>query len=276
MKKVLVAVACLLAGMALAAVVLPMMGVDLWWLGGYDHRSYDITEGFHSVTIQGGPCDVDVFCSYDGQGFVAVTERRPATQIEVIDGVLTVTRPQKLAWYERIHLFTSQEPYISVGLPGPALDDLTVMTGSGDVYVGEDVAAENAVFYTDSGDVSAYAAVGGDLEIGTASGDVYVSGMSPRTVSVSTASGDVSMDSVTAEGAVTATASSGDVWLWDCDGASFDLSAASGDITGYFLTPKRFQASSSSGDVHVPPSVDGGTVTASAASGGVWLEITEE
>lgn len=269
MKKVLIAVACLLAGMLLAAAVLPMAGIDIWR---YSFRDYDVTEPFDSVVVQGGPCDVGIYGSYDGSSSVYVREKRAIARISVEDGVLTVTRPQKAAWYEMFQ----ERPYITVYLPETALGDLTVTTGSGDVDLSDGMVFQNAAVSTASGDVSIYAGVSGDLEVETSSGDIYVSDVSPRTVGLTSASGDVSVSGVVAGGAVAVTTASGDIDLWDCDGAGFDLTAASGDITAYFLTPKAFHADTDSGSVHTYGSdPDGGPVTAATASGDIWLEITE-
>lgn len=239
MKKIIIAVVCIAVGMVLALVMLPALGIQMTWLDAMrvDTRTVDVLEDFDRISIRGVNYDISMYPSYYSNDAcrVHVCERGSGTAVQVVDGTLTITRSEDRPWYERLHLWSGGDEYVSIYLP-------------------ED-------FH-------------GTVDVDTVSGDVYLDDMALRDLTVASTSGDIYLNSVTAENAMDLDSVSGYVWLWNCDGNSVTIDTVSGDVTGYFLTPKNFQASSTSGSVNAPrPDKTAGTCRVATVSGDIWLDL---
>lgn len=279
MKRVFQAVALVIVGMLLALLVLPHFGFDFGFLGSFrpQSNSRTVNEPFDAIQIRGGVCDVDVSTSYDGRCQVYVRDLDgTSAPVRVEDGTLTVAGGGERSWLEKLKVLDEGERYISISLPEDMVCALTVETGSGDIYVSDELTFTNASVTADSGDISFHAGVEGEAALGTGSGDIYMSTLSLGSLTARTDSGELDLDGVTASGAVELSSGSGDIWLWDCDGESFQIGTDSGDVSASFLRRMDFVTDSDSGNVDAPlPDRSAGRCQVTTGSGDIWLYVED-
>lgn len=295
MKKVLIAVGCLLLGMALAVVIMPLAGVDLGWLTGkFETQIYDLTEPFEALEVDAANCDVFLYRERSYPGGVYIQEGRGiACRVEIVDGVLTISWAQSWPWLDKLFFWRDDEQTLSVYLPERVYERLSVRTTSGDIYISDGLSPSQVDIRTDSGYVSVWNMRGGELCVETGSGsvslsdseltaaaftagsgEVWLSQVELGALTAETGSGDIGLDWVESEGEMTLRAGSGDIDLWDSDAAALSIETGSGDIRAFLLSPKRFEAHSDSGDVTAPASDESaGLCKAVSGSGDIYFQI---
>lgn len=297
MKKALLAVGCLLLGMALAVVILPYTGVDLGWLTGRSETQiYDLIEPFTAMDVDAANCDVFLYRDRGYPGGVYIQEGRGITsQVEIEDGNLTIRWAQSWPWLDKLFFWKDDDQYLSVYLPEGTYECLRICTTSGDIYASEGLSPSRMEFSTDSGYISVWDMRDGEMHVESASGnvsvsdcalasadfsagsgEVWLSQVELDTLTAETGSGDISLDWVEAAGEVTLRSGSGNIELWDSDAAALDLETGSGDIRGFLMSPKRFEVTGGSGDAVVPPSdEDGGLCRVTGGSGDIYFKIEQ-
>lgn len=298
MKKTLMAIGLILAGMLLAAIVLPAFGVSFGWLRSMtlQSRIREIGESFDRVSIDSGACDVFLYKS-DSSSCELYTQEggHVDCSVEVADGTLSVSWSDGRRWYERLTSGKNEYLAVSIYLPKRVYESLDIRTDSGTVYGPDRVGFESMRITTDSGDVSLWDGEWGDMELTSdsgyisvqnseakkvavtgGSGGVSIGGMELEELAVTSDSGDVSVDAVEAAGAIQVTSGSGDIWLWESDGASVSLESDSGDIDASLLTSKALDAHTRSGDSRLDASNPaGGPCTVRSDSGDIRISFED-
>lgn len=294
MKKALIAIGFILAGMVLAVLILPAFGIGFSWLipSRLDTEIYTISQPFTELDVKADGCDVFLYRSSDDQAEVYMSEdKRTDCRVEVENGVLIVRWERQSAWTDKFR--SHENPSLSVYLPGRSGDTLRIEGTSGHVYASGRFSPEMLTITTESGDVSVWDLQGGEAVFKSASGDISFSDSEAAAVSVDSssgaiwmsdveleslqafnASGEISLDDVQASGEVKLYTQSGSIYMLDCDGGSFDICSVSGNVSGNLLSPKQFEASSVSGHVSVPQSdSSAGLCKILTSSGGVHIEV---
>lgn len=282
MRKVLTAIALIIAGMALAIAVLPTLGIDFSWLSNrYEIEIYQFDEPVRQVIVQGADWDVFINPSFGGDELEVFTseQSRNYCDVDVTDGVLTVTRTDNRSWLDRLELGREAYPYISLYLPEGSYELLALQTDSGNIYMSYDegyLAFDTVQLESGSGWIHYNDCPAETITARSGSGDVRLNEVTAGTVDVTTTSGDIDFDSTAVSGELTAETTSGDIWFWDSDAGSLQLKTASGDVWGNLLTPKNFETHTTSGDVDVPDSdKSAGLCSITTSSGDIRLQVDE-
>ncbi|GAA0577065.1 DUF4097 family beta strand repeat protein [Kribbella sandramycini] len=181
-------------------------------------------------------------------------------RFEIADGELIVEQRKDRRYATR------RGPEIHVRIATPAVVELRVQTGSGDLSARVPVGATRVV--TGSGDVRLQD-VEGDLAVRTGSGDVRVGNVS-GTAKGTTGSGSIDIAAVGA--AIGLSTGSGDVRVGDAAGQA-SIKVGSGDITIERIRDHSI-ATSGSGDVVVEVA-DGPSIQAETARGDVRVGVPD-
>ena len=161
-------------------------------------------------------------------------------------------------------------------------NNMNLVSGSGNIYVGAEKINQELTVNANSGNVRVENAEFSDLLIATGSGNISLSSVETSKLISNAASGNIKLSKCVAD-SIKLKTSSGNIILSHCDASELTLESSSGDIKGTILTPKLFVAESSSGNINVPklPSVentDGWAINkcvAKTASGNIRLEVDD-
>ena len=303
----ILALLMLMSGSALVFYALYSTGFDWNKLTiNEENETYDqsVTQTFQKIQIDAKQVDVRVVASSNSRCIVRYKlASRDACAIKTDDGVLHVTcnAGASAPLYKRF--WRQDETELTVFLPDKTYDELKIVTGSGDVFVGDTVAFASARAKTGSGDVEFCAPVTDGLSVTTESGDLAVKRTGCKTISVNTgagtvlcencrtdslsvtaSSGDVTISKCTLKNIKANTASgdvfcsqssvselldvtsgSGEITLSDSTADTIQITAKSGDVTGMLCEPMLFDVRSDSGKIELPPS--GGTKSCTVRTG---------
>ena len=277
-KKVwiIVAVCCVVVGLALSVLAFAKMGFRISGLNTttLTTNMYYADEPFSNIEIKDVESDILLLSSQDGTCHVECTESDAIKhQVYVIGDTLTVERTDTRKWYERIGFFWG-DMCIKVYLPEKVYEKLDVTSVSGDICVSDDYADfifGEAVFHTTSGailfdnvaqnglsaqtvsgDICVLNVHGPAVDLKSTSGDIRLSDIQSDALTIKTTSGDIRLGThVLISGPLTIDTTSGDMQLDACDAESLRLDSVSGDIVGTLLSEKHFTVHTTSGDVHV-------------------------
>lgn len=278
------------------------------------HETYDYTVVgmVHDVKIESNGADVRVLRSSTKTCTVrSKAASRECCTAETDDGVLTVTCAfdSSIPWYKRIWFQDNNE--LSVFLPEQGYENLTIHSGSGDVYVSDALSFASANIKTGSGDQEFFAPVtnsltvtssGGDItvkrngcktltavngsglvfcsdckcgsvSVTTASGTVNISKCTLGNVQANTASGEIQFSQIRVSELLEASSSSGGIIYMYSTAENIRFTAKSGDVTGWMIEPMQYDVRSDSGDIVLPPS--GGTHKCTIRTGSGNINLTE-
>lgn len=280
---------------------------------------YAVTDAVREVHIETKQADVRVVQAFDNACSVrAKAASRDSCFVETEDGVLTVIcmDDPSVPWYKRI--WRQDDTTVTVFLPQAvflqekAYENLSVESGSGDVYVSDALTFKGAHVKSGSGDMEFYAPVSGDLSVTSSSGDLAVKRVNCQDLTVSsgsgviacescrcdslavsstsgdvsltacttknmkadTASGEISFTRIAVSEHLNVTSSSGDITYNDSTASSIQIVAKSGDVTGVLQEPMLFDVRSDSGDITVPASDGTSRCSIRTGSGDIAFVLT--
>lgn len=309
----------LVAGGSLCFVALSRASFD-WNKLTFDvqNETYDylVAGTVRDVRIEAKRADVQIArSSTDSCTVRAKLASRDDCTAEIVDSVLTVTCTDKahaMPWYKRI--WRQDDVTLTVFLPDGAYNDLKISSGSGDVFVSDELSFVSVGVKTGSGDQTLYAPVSDDLKATSGSGAIAIGRMGCEKIAAVSESGDISVDSCRSD-SVSATASSGSVSLSGCTvktmqantssgdvvftnvsvsellkvtsssgditftcfkAGEMQITAKSGDVTGVLRETMLFDVRSDSGDVVLPASGGTARCTVRTGSGDVAFALAEE
>lgn len=255
---VLIAIACILVGCAIAMTALAIADFDLAKLSVDTQltNTYPITEDITSFDIRTMSSDIVFAPSPDGTMFVECLETdKHVHDVSVVGETLTIRENNLRKWYEHIGIFY-YDAKVTVYIPNDTeekiFNHLSLNTSSGDIFV-EDPSyrVTNSELHTSSGDILYQAYTIKTLTVGTSSGDVEVNTHPKGIVEIRTVSGDVT--------------------LADMSGSNISVSTSSGNITADFVNALTLNLSSTSGDMYLHSLVSG-SLTTDSSSGDLEID----
>lgn len=259
----------------------------------YETNTYEISEEFHSISVNTDTADLVFAVSPDGTcGVVCYEAQKSRHLVQVRDDTLTITVADEREWYDHIGISIGS-PRITVYLPEKEYASARVNGSTGDVEIPKDFKFESMDISVSTGDICVKGVTAGMLDLSVSTGKVTVVGVSCEgdvTIDVSTGkaevtdvrcknlisagnTGDIVLENVIASEKISVVRTTGDVLLDGCDGAELFLKSSTGAIEGTLLTGKVFLAESSTGSIDVPDTITGGKCEISTGTGDINIRI---
>ena len=313
-KWIITAIVLLVTGIVICGVSFGVLGFDLGKLSTvtYVTNTYDVTEDFRNISMDGDTEDITFLSSEDGNcQVVCREEENEPHNVRVVDQTLTIERKNRKGFRVNIGVAT-ESPSITVYLPEKEYKELAIETDTGDVDIPKDFSFESITADLDTGDMSCLASAEGDIRIGTNTGhislmnvtaagmllssdtgrmeltDVKLSGdleieehtgkvilenVTCRNFISDGDTGDLVMTNVKASGEFNLERNTGDIEFHGCDAETIYVETDTGDVTGTLLTDKVFITETDTGSVDVPKSTDGGRCEISTDTGDIRIEV---
>lgn len=192
--------------------------------------------------------------------------------LENVNGELRVSQKES-RWFFNLFGFGLNQK-LELYLPESYTRSLWVKTGSGDITLLSELAAEELSFHLSSGSLRGDAKIEGErIEAQVASGEISLGEVSCEEYEIGCSSGDIRLASLKGSGEIRS--SSGNVSIGVLDGARHDLRASSGNIR-----LAGFSGSGSvqthSGSIRMDCTALLGDLNLSASSGSVHLNLPQE
>ena len=272
-----VALSCILLGGALFTGVLA--AVD-WDLGGlstmqFEERTYEVTSNFTDIQIETVTADVWLYHTQENKiTVICDANEKIVPEVNVIDGVLTISVKDLRAWYDHIGIcFTV--PKIKIYLPEEEYGKLQIKGTTGDTVISGGFTFESIDISSSTGDVFCWADSRRYIDIRVTTGDIRLEGKTAQSVSLKATTGDISLREIVVAGDLSVTGTTGDVYMEACDAESIYIKMTTGDVECSFLTPKAVSAHTTTGSVDVPDSDSGGSCEIKTTTGDIEVVIKQ-
>ncbi|MBQ9513975.1 MAG: DUF4097 family beta strand repeat protein [Clostridia bacterium] len=277
-------------------------------------NAYELTEEYKNITIDVATTDVYFKVSEDGKTkMVAEEAENEKHTVQIIDGVLTITREDNKKWYEKMFDFGSGAK-LTLYLPNANdFADLNIKVSTGNVAVEKGFIFDNIVLDGSTGNTDIKAVVKGNIGATASTGDISISETTCKTATIkvstgkvflssvsidedlaissstgnitlneltcinlalSVSTGNISLTETVASGKFTASASTGNITFNNFDAETIKITASTGSVRGSIKTDKNFYCTSDTGRVSVPKT-DGGLCDIKVSTGDIVLEISK-
>lgn len=244
----------------------------------YKTERYEITDAFHSISVNISTADITVLPAEDGVARVVCFENEKLPhEVSVVEGVLTVNRvDNRHHWYDYVTIFDFHTPKITVYLPEAAYTALTVKGSTGDVEIARDLEFESITVEATTGDITCYASASGSIRLAASTGDITLQGISAGTVSLSVTTGDITASNLTVAGAMEVTVSTGEAELTSVTCLSLMTTGDTGDLDlDGVLVDGPLSVKRSTGDVSLS-ACDAHELTIETSTGSVTGSLLSE
>ena len=315
-KKILnIALVLIVIGTAVCVFAHRVLGFNLGnsGTGEYVTRTYDVTENFRSISIEGDTEKIDFVLSGDGKCAVVCREEEDwPHEVRVEGDTLKVSRRAEKKWHFADFGIITESPSITVYLPEKEYKALDIDSDTSDVDIPKDFLFGSISVSDDTGDVSCLASAEGKIHIKTDSGDLSMHDLSAGGMRLISDTGNVEMTNsdikgnidiregtgrvtlvkvnceylssdgdtgklfmtdVIASGEFKLNRTTGDISLDRCDAESIYIETDSGDVSGVLLSDKIFLTGTDTGKVKVPKSMSGGRCEINTDTGDISIEV---
>ena len=315
-KRILsIALALIVIGAAVCVFAHRVLGFDFGDSGTAEYvtRTYDVTENFRSISIEGDTEKIAFVLSGDGKCSVVCREEENwPHEVRVEGDTLMVSRKAENKWhFVNIGIIT-ESPSITVYLPEKEYKALDIDSDTSDVDIPKDFffgsisvigntgdvsclasAASEIYIKTDTGDISLYdlsaggmrlvsdtgnveltnSEIKGDIDIREGTGRVTLVKVNCENLNSEGDTGKLFMTDVIASGVFKLDRTTGDISLDRCDAESIYIETDTGDVSGLLLSDKIFLTDTDTGKVKVPKSVSGGRCEIETDTGDISMEV---
>lgn len=281
----------------------------------YETESYEISDEFQSLRMQGDTLDIELETTEDGKCEVILTKSvKGKHTVSVKDDVLTIKTSDGRDWYEFFGVNTLRSKAV-IRLPKNLYDTLDIKVSNGRMILPKDFAFENVLLQLDAGDIECQSDVNEAFEISLGTGAADFENLHAKAIKLTVAAASIDMEKLTideimdisinagavllrniecgeiqyrggsaetefehviSKGDTQIKNTSGDVCFEGCDAKLFRLETTSGDVEGTILSDKVFRTSTVSGDIKVPDCNAGGDFEINTVSGDIRIKIERE
>lgn len=311
----IVATLLIISGTALGAATLSVIDWDFSKLGTADMQTnrHEIAEDFGSISIVADIEDIRILPSTDNTATAVFEEdekqRHSAT---VIDGTLSISADDTREWYEKIGIFSTKGPTITLYLPNTSYNALSINSDTSDIFLPKDFTFNSIEIKNSTGDIECFSTSTGlikitastgdiemtdtaagalelttttgdmeienitcadDIKIGVSTGDVELSNVTCRSLYSTGDTGEMEMQNVIAQNTFNITRTTGDVGLDACDAAEITVTTDTGDVSGSLKSGKIFVTSTDTGIVKVPKTSSGGKCQITTDTGNIIFSM---
>ena len=285
----IIAASLVLLGCILFAGVMATLKWDLTALATvkYETNTYEISEGFDSISIHTDTAQILLAVSHDGKCRVVCHEEEKARHtVTVENGTLTA----KLTDERSVHDFfghigiNTDFPRITVYLPRTDYRTLTIRGSTCDVEIPSTFTFRDADISLSTGSVDFSASASGMLRIQTTTGYIRTEHITAGALDLSVSTGNVTVSDVACQGDVTVAVTTGKTALTDLSCKNLISGGSTGDITlRNVIASEAFSITRSTGDVvfdgcdaaEIYVKTDTGDVSGSLLTAKVFLTQTD-
>jgi DUF4097 and DUF4098 domain-containing protein YvlB len=261
----------------------------------YETNTYEISEAFHTITMNTDTADIIFVPSDDEKCRVVCYEETNANHaVAVKDGALTIelVEDKTVSDYIRNIGINFESAQITVYLPQAEYKALVIREDTGDVQLPKEIQFESVDISVSTGDITCFASVSGQLKIKTSAGDIRVEDVTADDLDLAVSTGDVqlenircnallasgntgdiSLKNVIATETISIIRTTGDVRFYGADAATIFVETDTGDVTGTLMSAKQFLPQSDTGDIEVPQTSSGGKCEIITSTGDIKLMI---
>lgn len=277
---------------------------------------HKILRPFDSIQVEEIDCSIRILPAED-ELCTVVSQEVPNlfNHVSVEDGVLTVRRQDERAWHERILVFGSANPILTIYLPASHYTSLSLRSTAGNILVEAPISFETVNLKTVSGDISLKSKVTDSITLSANSGNIAAENQNVSDFSASAKSGNITLHHITAslleasttsgklrfdtgitaenlfaestkgdmvftdvtvKKTLTVQAVSGNVAFFNIEFGDAYVENASGNVTGTLRTKKRFDVQSASGVILHPDTHEGALLRVRTVSGNVSFTVLDE
>ena len=218
----------------------------------YETNRYEITEDFHSISINTDTTDVLFVPSTDASCRVECYEEIDGRHtVAVKDGVLVIEEVNTKQWFGYIGIgFDS--PKITVTIPEGTYGKLTVRTDTGDLTLPRELSFKDIDVEGNTGDITLFASSSGLIRIKSDTGSVFAEDLSARALDLSVSTGNVTLTKISCTNELSIRVTTGDATLTDVTCQSLTTKGSTGDLTlKSVIAEGSFSIERSTGDVHL-------------------------
>ena len=211
--SMIVATACIIVGLACAAVGYAMGGHN-FMKPNIESKEYTVAEDFRDIRVDTISADVTFVPSEDGAcRVVTKDDGRMNYTVVVVDSTLTISAERKSPWYKKpFSLFGGAGgARVTIYLPATEYQSLTVKTTTGGI------------------EVNGRLNILGNVSLTATTGDIEWQGSAERLFAKAT-TGEISLENVTVAETITVETTTGGINLTRVIGGSLDIHATTGDI----------------------------------------------
>ena len=238
-------------------------------------NTYEITEEFHSLSIDTITADVDIRPAEDGKCRIICHElEKILHNVQVKDGKLEISAKDERKWTDHLFFFGSESPKVTVYLPECDFEEFKVDNTTGNITLIGSWNLQTMSLKTTTGDI---AVSGTDCTqkvfVSVTTGCISTNDLNCGQLTIDGSTGEVKMTDVMANGDIQVRVTTGEIRLDRCDAAALDLKATTGDICATLLTEKQISAHSTTGEVDIPQSTAGGKCVINTTTGDIRVNI---
>ena len=308
-SKLLLALATLLLVAGGIMFVLALM-LNGWKFVEKETNEYEISEEFHSISIDIDTTDIKILPASDGVCRAVVTDDEKVSHSFTVEGgVLKITTSYDMKWYQQI--LPKASSFVTLYLPlaeygklsadmstgdveicsGLKFGEIDISVSTGDVKCSSDayiikihgstsnVTLENAStasvdISVTTGDIEATdLSVSGTAKLGVSTGKIRLTRVSCLSLESTGSTGDVILTDVIASAKFVIKRSTGVVEFNSSDAAEIEVETDTGDVKGTLRSEKVFIVRTDTGKINVPDSVSGGKCKITTDTGDVEISI---
>lgn len=285
-----------ISGAVISAAALSSKGWDFGKLGTVNMKTNrrEITEDFSNISIIADIEDIRILASTDNTASVIfVEEEKQRHSADVINGTLNISFNDTREWYEKIGVFSTKGPSITIYLPKTSYDALSIDSDTSDILLPKGFTFNSIKIKNSTGDIEMTDSTVGtlelttttgdmeienitcadDIKIGVSTGDVELSNVTCRSLYSTGDTGEMEMQNVIAQNTFNITRTTGDVGLDACDAAEITVTTDTGDVSGSLKSGKIFVTSTDTGIVKVPKTSSGGKCEITTDTGNIIFSM---
>ena len=245
----------------------------------YETNTYEITEFFDSISINGDTADIIFLPAHDGKCKVVCYEKEKSKySVTVENNTLLVKLIDKKTAYNFIeHIgLNFSTPKITVYLPNMLYASLHIDEITGNIEIPKVFDFNNVDISLSTGDVAFYASGSEMVKINTTTGDIRVEYISAGALFLSVSTGDVTAENVNCEGDFILNVSTGDAILKNVKCKNLTSKGGTGDISlSNVIAAEKFSVERTTGDIKLENS-DATDIFAETDTGSVRGSILSE
>lgn len=304
-----------ISGTVISAAALSSKGWDFGKLGTVNMKTNrrEITEDFSNISIIADIEDIRILASTDNTASVIfVEEEKQRHSADVINGTLNISFNDTREWYEKIGIFSTKGPTITLYLPNNSYNALSINSDTSDIFLPKDFTFNSIEIKNSTGDIECFSTSTGLIKITASTGDIEMTDTAAGALELTTTTGDMEIENITctgdikiavttgeaelsnitcsnlysigdtgdielenviAQGSFNITRTTGDVGLETCDAAEITVVTDTGDVSGSLLGEKIYITSSNTGRIRVPQTTSGGKCQITTDTGNIIFSM---